>query len=155
MANDVSGAVRRRCAGVDRTEIRVVGQVRSRRGASGGRLLRMMKVVSVEELAVGGGVALAATEYDKPEHANGDLEHARQIVIVVDGQQLAVLVRVEDVEGNVDEAVQPLKQCVELVELADCVAIETEATKLGVVLALALEHAVLRVVDVGERVSWR
>ena len=96
-----------------------------------------MVVVGVHLAGV--AVALALALNDEAEDARGDGEDARQVVVVVDGQQVAVPVRVADVELDAAEAVQTLHQLVELFELAGRLAVEAEATELGVVFALDLE----------------
>ncbi len=51
------------------------------------------------------GVAFALAEYDQAEDAHGDLLHSGEVVVVVDGQEVAVFVRVVDVELDAVEAV--------------------------------------------------
>ena len=79
-------------------------------------------------------VAFALALYDQTQYARGHVEHPLQIVVVVDGQQVAVLVRVADVELDAVEAVQTLHKLIKLVKLVQTLAVKSESTKLGVIL---------------------
>ena len=125
MRDEVGGAIG--CAAVGVVEQRIAERVVVRVG-----------------LAAASRVALTLALQYETQQAHGDLEYARQVHVVVDGQQVAVLVRVEDVELDAVEAVQALDQLIELVELGHAVPVEADASKLGIVL-----HCVVVVGDVG------
>lgn len=85
-------------------------------------------------------IAFALAEYDEAKYAHGDVQHTRQVVVVVDRQQLAVLVRVVDVKLDAAQAVQAFEQLIEIFEFARAETIKSEATKFGVVFAFYFEQ---------------
>lgn len=146
MTNKISSPIRRRHT---RHVDRIRGGIIKRRGRSGNiRLAISQTTINLLLLLLMIGIALSATEYNKPENTKRDLKHTRQVIIVINGQQLAIAVRIVDIERDAGQAVQPLEQRVELVELGYGEAVEPEATEFSVVFALTLEHVVLMVVVV-------
>ena len=93
MINQIDRSVRRCNTGIYRVDIRVVHS---------NDLITAAATADIDLI----GIALALSEYNETEYAHGHLKHTAQIVVVVNRQQFAVLVRIVDVELNTTEAVQ-------------------------------------------------
>ncbi len=122
MGYEIGGAIRRaRCV-----QVLIVG-----------RLVQVVLVVGQVAgvgMVVEGVVALAFALNDQAEDADGHLEHSGQVHVIVDGQQVAVFVRVANVELDAVEAVQTFEHLVKVFEFGDGVTVETEPAKLSIVL---------------------
>lgn len=104
-------------------------QVRGRSVRGAGQIVRIAVRVAGERLVTSrkvatatagiSVVALALALYYKSKDTGRDLQHSGQVHVVVDGQQVAIFVRIANVELDAIEAVKTFDELIKVLKLAN------------------------------------